>query len=58
MARRRQRRRVELVIGDRDDFGKPARVRYAEVYSDQQAEQALILAAGVEKTDPIRWLYL
>lgn len=51
-------RRVELIVGDTDDFEAPARIIHGEVYNDEQAERALVLAAGVEKLQPIRWLYL
>ena len=51
-------RRVELVVGDLDDFEAPAVRVHALVRDEESAERVLVLAAAAEGLDPVGWVWL
>ena len=61
MKKKRAGKKVELVVGDLEDeydFETPATRLHAYVRDDGSAARCLVLAAGVEGTDPVGYTFL
>lgn len=46
------------MVGDLEDFEEPAIALQGLARDARSADRLLVLAAGAEEADPIRWLWL
>lgn len=50
--------KVELIVGDLDDFESPGIRLHGYVRDDKSAERCLLLVAADMGLDPVGWLWL